>query len=121
MKKVFLLLALASLLQGCRSTPRAVNRSSTPIGSWTLTTENENSDFCGFELLADGSARSINLVKLCYERWRLRGDTLVLMGKSITNDDEQTFADTMRILKLTRNKIVLQEQDYKWEMVRMPE
>jgi hypothetical protein len=43
------------------------------------------------------------------------------MGKSITNDDEQTFADTMRILKLTRNKIVLQEQDYKWEMVRMPE
>ena len=121
MKKVFLLLALASLLQGCRSTPRAVKQGLTPIGSWTLTTENENSDFCGFELLADGRARSINLITLCYEQWRLRGDTLVLMGKSTITDDEQNFADTMRILNLTRNKIVLQEQDYRWEMVRMPE
>ena len=122
MKKVFLLLALASLLQGCKSTPKAVKQTITPIGTWALKTENEDSDFCRFELLADGNARSINLITICYEQWRLLGnDTLVLMGRSMIDGNEQHFADSMKVLKLTAHKMELLEQEYRWEMVRMPD
>ena len=120
MKKVVLLIALTSLLQGCRSTPRAVDHALTPIGKWSVIAEGEESDFCGIELLEDGRARSINLIALNYEKWKQRGDTLLLFGKSVTDDAEQNFIDTMRILKVTRSKMVVQEQDYRWEMVKIP-
>lgn len=78
-----------------------------------------DTEYCGIELLEDGRARSINLITLHYEEWKQRGDTLVLSGRSIINDAEQSFADTMKILTLTRSKMVLQQQGFKWEMNRL--
>lgn len=78
-----------------------------------------DTEYCGIELLEDGRARSINLITLHYEEWKQRGDTLVLSGRSIVNDAEQSFADTMKILILTRSKMVLQQQGFKWEMNRL--
>ena len=119
MKRVFLLIALTSLLQGCRSTPTAVDRAITPIGRWSIPMVSSDTEYCGIELLEDGRARSINLITLHYEEWKQRGDTLVLSGRSIVNDAEQSFADTMKILTLTRSKMVLQQQGFKWEMNRL--
>ena len=85
MKRVFLLIALTSLLQGCRSTPTAVDRAITPIGRWSIPMVSSDTEYCGIELLEDGRARSINLITLHYEEWKQRGDTLVLSGRSIVD------------------------------------
>ena len=97
MKKVVLLFVLASLLQGCRSTPTASRQAITPIGRWFITSDISTADYHGVELLQDGRARSINLLTLYFDSWFQRGDTLILSGRSVVEDSETNFSDTMKI------------------------
>ena len=121
MKKVVLLFVLASLLQGCRSTPTASRRAITPIGRWFITSDISTADYHGVELLQDGRARSINLISHYYDQWTQRGDTLILSGRTLVNETEQTFTDTMRILAMTRSQMVLEGTDFRWTMSRIPD
>ena len=121
MKKVFLLIALASLLQGCRSTPTTIGRAITPIGRWSISVASSSANYYGVELLEDGRARSINLITMHYEQWSQRGDTLILSGQHSTTGSQQNFSDTMKILSLPDSKMVLQLQDMKWELNKIPE
>ena len=107
MKKVFLLMTLALLLQGCRSTPTATSHVITPIGRWSVYGDSSSANYYGVELLEDGRARSINLISLYYDQWTQRGDTLILTGRTLVDDTEQAFTDTMRILAMTRSQMVL--------------
>ena len=121
MKKVVLLFVLASLLQGCRSTPTASRRAITPIGRWFITSDISTADYHGVELLQDGRARSINLLTLYFDSWFQRGDTLILSGRSVVEDTEMNFSDTMKILSLTESKMILQLQDMKLELNKIQE
>ena len=121
MKKMVLLIALASLLQGCRSTPTASDRAITPIGRWSISGDTSTTNYHGVELLQDGRARSINLITLHYENWFQRGDTLILSGISSAEEKKQKFSDTLKILSLTDSKMILQSQGMKWELNRIPE
>ncbi|MBR4297309.1 MAG: hypothetical protein IKT82_03865 [Bacteroidaceae bacterium] len=121
MKKVVLLIALASLLQGCRSTPTTSGQAVTPIGRWSISGDTSTTNYHGVELLQDGRARSINLITLHYENWFQRGDTLILSGRSSAEKTEQEFSDTMKILSLTDTKMILQSQGMKWELNKIPE
>lgn len=121
MKKVVLLFVLASLLQGCRSTPTASRRAITPIGRWLITSDISTADYHGVELLQDGRARSINLLTLYFDSWFQRGDTLILSGRSVVEDSETNFSDTMKILSLTESKMILQLQDMKLELNKIQE
>ena len=119
-KKVFLLMILAPLLQGCKSTPTATSRVITPIGRWSVYGDSSSANYYGVELLEDGRARSINLISRYYEQWTQRGDTLVLSGRTLIDETEQAFSDTMRILTMTRMQMVLQGEDGRWTMNRIP-
>lgn len=121
MKKVVLLFVLASLLQGCRSTPTASRREITPIGRWFITSDISTADYHGVELLQDGRARSINLLTLYFDSWFQRGDTLILSGRSVVEDSETNFSDTMKILSLTESRMILQLQDMKLELNKIQE
>ena len=121
MKRVILLIALTSLLQGCKSTPTVTSRVITPIGRWSVASASSDTEFHGVELLEDGRARSINLVSVHYEQWMQRGDTLMLSGCSVARNEDSFFTDTMRILTLTHDKLVLKQKEYKWELNRIQE
>ncbi|MBO5677808.1 MAG: hypothetical protein J6S02_06715 [Bacteroidaceae bacterium] len=121
MKKVFFLMTLALLLQGCRSTPTATSRVITPIGRWSVYGDSSSANYYGVELLEDGRARSINLISHHFEQWSQRGDTLILSGRTLVDEAEQAFTDTMRILAMTRSQMVLEGSDFRWTMSRIPD
>lgn len=121
MKKVFFLMTLALLLQGCRSTPTATSRVITPIGRWSVYGDSSSANYYGVELLEDGRARSINLISHHFEQWSQRGDTLILSGRTLVDETELTFTDTMRILAMTRSQMVLEGTDFRWTMSRIPD
>ena len=78
-------------------------------------------DYHGVELLQDGRARSINLISHYYDQWTQHGDTLILSGRTLVDDTEQAFTDTMRILAITRSQMVLEGTDFRWTMSRIPD
>lgn len=61
----------------------------------------------GVTLKADGSASSIGMKTLLYERWQQIGDTLILSGKSVGNGQTLAFDDTLDIVKLTEDTLVV--------------
>lgn len=69
----------------------------------------------GFNLHEDGTANSINMATLLYEKWqRIGNDSLVLTGKSMGNKQTLEFSDTFKIailndtmLELHKNKLKL--------------
>ena len=61
----------------------------------------------GFELHKDGTAESVNMATLCYEKWEKVGENLVLSGKSIGNRIEFAFSDTLGILENSAESLVL--------------
>ena len=112
-------MALALLLQGCKSAPTATSRVITPIGRWSVYGDSSSESYYGVELLADGRARSINLISHQFEHWAQRGDSLVLSGRTLIDETEQAFSDTLRILAMTRSQMVLEGADFRWTLSRI--
>ncbi len=67
----------------------------------------------GVTLQADGTAASINMNTLQYEKWSYNGGDLVLCGKSIGNGQTIDFADTVKVEKVTADSLVLMRGDYR--------
>ena len=63
----------------------------------------------GVELKADGSARSVNMATLRYDRWELASESIILHGLSIGNGVSGEFSDTLSIVKLTPDSLILQK------------
>ena len=63
----------------------------------------------GFELKSDGSARSVNMATLRYDRWELKSKSVILHGLSIGNGVSGEFSDTLGIVKLTPDSLILQK------------
>lgn len=61
----------------------------------------------GITLRADGSAASIGMATLLYERWKAEGDQLILGGKSIGNGQTIDFSDTLNVVKITPDSLTL--------------
>ena len=61
----------------------------------------------GMELNEDGTARSVNTATLQYDSWKLDGENLILNGKSIGNGVTSGFSDTLGIVKVTADSLVL--------------
>jgi len=72
------------------------------VGSWVQPIPGLKNEVQGFSLKADGSASSINMASLLYSSWKVEGNKLMLMGKSlgngVTTEDkevyEYSFCDT---------------------------
>ena len=63
----------------------------------------------GVELKLDGSARSVNMATLRYDSWQLASGSIILHGLSIGNGVSGEFSDTLEILKLTPDSLILQK------------
>ena len=78
-------------------------------GSWVEHVPGMEEQTQGFTLNEDGTAVSINMATLQYQEWSASGDTLVLTGKSIGNGQTIDMADTLLIVSLSADSLVVRQ------------
>lgn len=102
--KYSLLLPLIAAVAATACTPK-INQEPF-VGNWIEIMPSNPQIIQGVTLNADGSARSIGMATLLYERWVLNPDsTLVLFGKSIGNGQTIEFADTLDVVRITTDSM----------------
>ncbi|HEY9257394.1 lipocalin family protein [Chitinophaga sp.] len=77
------------------------------IGRWIQPVAGLDKEMQGFQLRKNGTARSINMYTLVYEKWRLTHDTLLLWNHSEGVKDTSTIVDTTIIKELSDTSLVL--------------
>ncbi len=77
------------------------------IGKWIQPVAGLEKEMQGFHLRKNGSAASINMYTLVYEKWELMHDTLLLWNHSEGVRDTTTVVDTTLIKELTDTTLVL--------------
>lgn len=88
------------------SIPPAQNESPALVGSWVEPIPGMNGEQ-GVKLEENGKAQSINMATLQYESWTLQGNTLVLAGKSLGNGTTIEFKDTLTVVSLTADSLIV--------------
>lgn len=102
---VFLML----LAEGCYS---AVNENNGLfIGNWLEETETKKDYIQGFVLKPDGTAASIGMATLKYEKWTTNGSTLVMSGKSIGNRQVINFSDEWQVLEISPCRLKVKQSN----------
>ena len=76
------------------------------IGAWTKPISGMDGED-GFLLAADGKAASINSATLVYKTWKREGDKLIMDIESIGNGQTIASTDTMNVLKLDKDSLIL--------------
>lgn len=77
------------------------------IGKWMQPVAGLDKETQGFQLRKNGTAKSINMYTLVYEKWRLTHDTLLLWNHSEGVKDTSTIVDTTIIKELSDTSLVL--------------
>ncbi|GEP92961.1 Lipocalin-like [Chitinophaga terrae (ex Kim and Jung 2007)] len=77
------------------------------IGKWIRPVEGLDKEVQGFQLRKNGTAKSINMYTLVYEKWQLINDTLLLWNHSEGVRDTTTIIDTTIIKALSDTSLVL--------------
>lgn len=90
---------LAVTILGCngnkQTSRKADNDSTINIeGSWTMPNPEDSGGVIGVKLMAGGKAESINMPSLPYSSWQQTGDTVILKGKSIIDNEAENITDT---------------------------
>ncbi len=88
-------------------------------GEWVLKSTAHQQQPQGFQLSQGGLAASINQPEIQYSSWSLTRNHLVLIGKRFENNQLNTIADTMKILKLSVTDFVLQYDSTQYHYVRL--
>ena len=88
------------------------------VGEWTQPVPGMEDMTQGFALEQGGTASSINMATLQYEKWERQGDLLILSGKSIGNVQTLDFSDTLRIDLLTDTELTLTRGNLTLEYTR---
>lgn len=78
-------------------------------GSWLEPVPGMPGKQQGLTLKADGSAVSIHMATLQYEKWKHEGNTLFLSGTSIGNKQSIPFTDTLTVERLTPDSLILRK------------
>lgn len=78
-------------------------------GTWVETVPGMEGMFQGFDLEKGGKASSVNMATLRYETWAQEGDRLILSGESIGNGVSFQFSDTLTVLKMTTDSLILKK------------
>lgn len=105
MKKEIAAICAAYLLVSCATT---VDNSQL-IGNWIEIVPSAPELVQGMTLTADGSASSIGMATLKYQRWQSTSDSqLILWGESIGNGQTIDFSDTLKIIRVTTDSLFLE-------------
>ncbi|WP_212004699.1 lipocalin family protein [Chitinophaga sp. HK235] len=86
--------------------PALVNKEKL-AGKWTQPIPGQEPAVQGIEIKADGSASSINMHTLIYEKWQLNGDTLLLWNHTTGVKESGAGVDTAVITTLTDSTLTL--------------
>lgn len=78
-------------------------------GTWVEPVPGMEGMFQGFDLEKGGKASSVNMATLRYETWAQEGDRLILSGESIGNGVSCQFSDTLTVLKMTTDSLILKK------------
>lgn len=99
---IFAAAAGVCLLAGC-----AQREEASLTGEWLQPVPGMEALQQGFRLEADGGAESVGMATLQLEEWRREGDNLLLTGRSIGNGQTIRFVDTLRIVCLSADSLVV--------------
>ncbi len=89
-------------------------------GSWVEPNPINNAETQGFTLNADRTAASINMATLVYKTWQLDGEQLILGNESIGNKKTIPGADTVHIMRVDADSLIMQRKDGTlWKMGRV--
>ncbi len=86
-----------------------VSCSPSPVGTWVEATG--GSEEIGFTLNKDGSASSVNMGFVDFNKWEKSGDMLILKGDYV-GSNKREFSDTMKIEKITKTELTLSQGGY---------
>lgn len=119
LKKIISLIIIASSFAACSKRSGTEEKSISGIpdhgvspdslitGTWLTTNPIDSSQSQGMTLHADGSAASVGMATLLYQRWKMTGDTLILTYESIGNRVSSIGNDSLHIVKLDADSLVL--------------
>lgn len=77
------------------------------IGKWVQPIPGQETSKQGVQLNSDGSASSINMHTLIYDKWQLKGDTLLLSNHTEGVKTTGSYVDTALVKSLTDSALVL--------------
>ncbi|NSL89299.1 lipocalin family protein [Chitinophaga solisilvae] len=77
------------------------------IGKWIQPVAGLDKEMQGFQLRKNGTARSINMYTLVYDKWQLTHDSLLLWSHSEGTKDSSFVIDTTIIKELSDTSLVL--------------
>lgn len=97
--KTITLLSLAAIVLSCggnkQNAPKAdTDTTMSVVGSWTMANPDDSAGVIGVKLSEGGKAESINMPTLPYSSWQQTGDTVVLTGQSIIDNEAEPVSDT---------------------------
>lgn len=88
-------------------------------GEWVEPNPVNAQEVQGFVLNQDGTARSINMATLVMKSWNLEGKELMLQYQSIGNGQTIDDTDTLNVVKLNADSLVLSRKGYiTWRLGR---
>lgn len=82
------------------------------VGTWVeKAQEGANSEETGFTLLEDGKVLPINLGFYEFNAWEQDGESIIFHGQ-YTGSNPHDFTDTLTIVELTKENLVLEQAGY---------
>lgn len=90
------------------------------IGKWLEETTPSRRFVQGIELKPDGTAASIGMATLKYEKWTTDGSRLIVSGKSIGNRQTIDFSDEWRVIAINPQTMQIEQSNgYRINYYRM--
>ncbi|HVI46529.1 MAG TPA: lipocalin family protein [Chitinophaga sp.] len=77
------------------------------IGKWVQPIPGQEPDKQGIQLNSDGTATSINMHTLIYEKWELKGDTLIMWNHTTGVKAAGPGIDTTIVKQVTDSTLIL--------------
>lgn len=88
-------------------------------GTWVEPNPINPKEMQGFTLNQDGTASSVNMATLLIKRWNMNNKTLTLRYESIGNRQTITGTDTLNVIKINADSLVLaQDSNVVWRLAR---
>lgn len=82
------------------------------VGTWVETAQKDAiSEETGFTLLEDGKVLPINMGFYEFNAWKQEGKNIVFQGQ-YTGSNPHDFTDTLTIVELTKEQLVLEQAGY---------
>lgn len=88
-------------------------------GTWLEPNPIDPKEMQGFTLNQDGTASSVNMATLLIKRWNMNNKILTLQYESIGNRQTITGTDTLNVIKINADSLVLaQNSNVVWRLAR---